>query len=1665
MNDESQIDPILYREDSDTQQVQVTAIPERAMMVEAASLSLLEKSDQAALDKYNGIRGIPRNEQNFWIMQEADKKRKEYEDFIRTGLLSTLSDPNIPFTDKEKVVNTSQQGSFAPPDSQAILYQHGLVAPSKGESDTGSRVRESVAMQAFKAAEMLEERQQIVNAAVGKREGTITRVADFLSFLVPLESGITAAKMASRTGDNVAKASILPGSYMQDLSQKFKALPFSEQNAYLKELAQIASESSGLTTSKNQLRMESILSNIQEGVSTPEMLFENLVNILDIVGVTASVKGAVKTAKSATNSASVLIDRTRANMTQNANEWFEKTGRDVRMDAPVVTGDSKISPAFRDTAPETVSNLEAEVVSLKDTASYALTRDELEQTRSNLQLIQNQKPKLNSSANPAELRSYLDQKAAYEEAVSGLQNKLANHKAAEDAAEKLPNVLADLEAIRNKEILTPIPKNPVAAAIDRAYNQSTVFTHNPRTPGFILNLTNPEKARALQAQLVLNESEEVANAIHGVGRNEALVKAVAPQLTDTTGRVKRIVDDPEAAVRSLMASELGSAIKNTRDGFRYTETELASARANVVTNYKEVTGLQINDAMSSFEFTGDSIKISGVYTNGQGGWSTPEDALSQAKFALRNRGVLESEIQIMRLDGDEMVPVKLEEVAGQEGVYAVRLEREDRISDLDVTEWSTLDVKRNWLDRLQTKGDAPSWSRYVFEPNSMLHKRLTGSMSVSDDKSTIITKQLLTRFEDFTNEYVKLPANIKKDVDEYIREANVHEIAFDPLALSNRFPQNVVDMLRTWRDAWDTVYVLENSEVVKTLNAQQYQLFKHPNIEAIIKERPKRYDNNRAYDPSLDQVVSLSRAEIDTLYAKQGYIGEFRRPLELNGTVADFIIVRNTPTEHARMLRDSDRVLNYRDGYYQVSYKTPKFIDEEYVDTNGIKRTRTIGVAGSVKEAKEAVERLKTQGNGFTYRYRGDERDISRNADAYWDLNQSTGRIAQRHRGKLLENTIGFRTFGADDFIENPADSAVRAASSMGGRIGMFDTITTAKERWLNQFGHLLSGPDFQKTFPASRDQIVKRGEESTKELADARTTWEYINYMESGYINGMSEVAKRALNTIADAFGEKGFTGAEKVARSLSEANIQGGIKGGVFAAYLATNPLRQWIVQTNQGARLVGYSGARAPQAFSLAISGMGPKMTAREKGFWEFWNTTGFVEAVHRSNLVRGTLLDAANRQNLASKSYDKVVQAGRRYGYDLGETANNLLATAAVYDRYYASGKDVYDPLIRAEMQAEARALNRNMSYAGDMPYNQNALAVPFTYMQVPHKFAVQWADRTLSRADRAKLISADLALWGVPGTSILQEVAGMDILPENGNVRELLVDGLQSWMVNQALREVYADDKAGIDFSSLAPYDMDSWSKMINGIMFDGGLSSLITNSPAGRVFGLSADSRLGYALQTTAMFFKNMDEEAFNQVSITEVADAWARMTSGYTNLQEAKIMYQLGKVVDKKGRVVDDETNTVEAVAKLFGFGTKSQKEYYETIIKAGAIEKDWKESAKKDAELVMTMIRGLNDGDVQGARAVAMVTQTLADASNFPSKQAQATYLSNLHTETMKPAWLKVQEKLANIAGYPDPSQGYADLVKMAPLTQEEKAMYQEAMTKNYQRWKELEEANKKD
>lgn len=1180
------------------------------------------------------------------------------------------------------------------------------------------------------------------------------------------------------------------------------------------------------------------------------------------------------------------------------------------------------------------------------------------------------------------------------------------------------------------------------------YNQ-TVALENPASPAKVFSQSNPEKARAAHEAVFKSEGDVVAEGLYGTSKVDALASDVIPQAATESGRVTSKAGDASRNLRETLdiPKDVLDYMANT-GAIYFTTAEKAAARANIVNDFKSAEGLEMNEAMSSFALDGGRVKISAVYGLPEGSFSNAKQAFEQAKMALRKQGIREDEIVILKKDGLDHVPVKLEEATG-EGNYLIRVDTFHEVDPTNVTNFEKFDVKRNLFDRIGmlVSNDTGSLSRYLFDAASMLHPTYTGAASVATDATSRFDKILLDIASEYSDKFNKLPKDRKALMNDYIREANYNGIKMDNTDLVARgFSKDEIDTLRSWKKFWDVHFYLENYDVIRTLRAEGYQYFRNQNAELFARPIAKDSTIGGIYDPAADIVRILTKSEMDDLYNKGGTVAKLRRPSTFGTDTSEYMIVRNTPSEYLRTIRDSDQALNYRDGYFQLQYTAPRFVDELIKDKNGkVIGTKTVAVAGDTAEAKRFAERMSAS-TGAEYKIRGDDRAMQKGSDAYWDVNSASGRIAQRHRGKLLEDGSGLNHLGDGSYIINPVDSAIRAAKSIAGRTITRPMLEAAKARFMQQYAEMLPSNGIGGVrYPKSSSEISLKGKEVSKEVADARTTYEYINYLENGYINTADNVFKAGLHMIADILGNAGASKLERGA--LIAASGQGPTSLGknfTFFAYIASNVLRQLIIQPHQVVRTFSYnpvgwaSGRVQGLATQYLADIMGIKGTMVQDGpeFIRFVKDSGLMDSVDKQNLVRGTLTDAADSTNKAIRIAGKAAEFPRKIGFDMGEQANLLVHAAAVFDRYKRLGKDITNKAVRDEAISEIRAISYDMNFAGDMVYNQTTLAIVLQFMQVPHKAFLQLTNRRLDPAVRARMIAGDLILWGTP-TLLISEMMGADILPDNPELREVVTYGLESLLLNNMFREFFKED-VNIDFSGLAPYEMTGWMKFFEG-MWGGGLHDLLLNSPSGQLF-FKDGSRIQKAMQSVGRYFGVVEDIDETPETFIDVMNEVAKISSGYNNWVKAQIMLDAKKKHDQYGAVIDKNTSNVEAWAQALGFGTADTREFYNAVKKIGKENKAYRDDVLQVYNEIKRYYYDKLQSDNYDPVFVTKVTgRILKTFENDPAA------LEIIYGQLAKDMQGKDAELIAMIlrrSGIPEVGN-LKDKVKMMPISDEEKQL----------------------
>jgi hypothetical protein len=179
---------------------------------------------------------------------------------------------------------------------------------------------------------------------------------------------------------------------------------------------------------------------------------------------------------------------------------------------------------------------------------------------------------------------------------------------------------------------------------------------------------------------------------------------------------------------------------------------------------------------------------------------------------------------------------------------------------------------------------------------------------------------------------------------------------------------------------------------------------------------------------------------------------------------------------------------------------------------------------------------------------------------------------------------------------------------------------------------------------------------------------------------------------------------------------------------------------------------------------------------------------------------------------------------------------------------------------------------------------------------------------------------------------------MTSLPNDPEHRDMFVYGMEAFALNKMFRMMDdSGEKTRIDFSALAPNDMDGWARMYHS-MLDQGTLATIGASPIGQMLavngvnGSKRNGRIPQAIITMGRYFNVFEElDPTKPTDFTDVLNDVAKISSGWTNVQNAKLMLETRKKLDGVGSEVDSHVTVPEAWASGLGFGTLSTKELYQ--------------------------------------------------------------------------------------------------------------------------------------
>lgn len=1125
-------------------------------------------------------------------------------------------------------------------------------------------------------------------------------------------------------------------------------------------------------------------------------------------------------------------------------------------------------------------------------------------------------------------------------------------------------------------------RSKVRKGVVRSEVQPTTVSQNYKD-------TNPTKGRIAHEAAVKDETGEAAEVLYGSSSNEAIANDLLPEVGNNSGSVRTKLPNPGRIDDQASSPNADVMDFVNWDGkIYYSKAEKERERSRVVNDFRNAVGMSNRAELSSVLDTPDGVKVSMVYGPSEGGFKDPWTAVEVASFSLRDYGVKPRDVKVMKRAGGEWVeidPLKelkdindynnlvksgaIQEITPPSNSYLVRVDHDYKFNPADVVEWSELDVKRNLFDYMRPLSEQKSGSvnQHIFDAHSSLHPTLTQGANIQVDKAVGLEKLLSDYAKEFGTPFSKLPKARRDMVDNYLREANEQGISFSKVGLKARgFTDHEINIVKKWNDTWDTIYWMENKDLGKSLTNRGYKVFwdKASNTRLFAKPvaRNQTGDSVKYFDQRTGKIERMGRQEISDLYKAGGEVAQLRQPMEVGGESVAFVKVENAVSgSYMRAITDQDKVLNYRPGYFTVRYKNPRFVIKRVKDKNGnITHEKAVANAGSVYEAETIAKRMAAT-DGGDYFVRGDVKGevFSRDNDM-WDVEVSLGRTAQRVRGKRLEGATSPNTNMSDAHIVDPVESLTQSIRSIARRTSMRDYIDSSKKRFIAQFKDHLPTNDFgQPIWPNSVKDIGKPGAIGSKAEADARTTYNYIRYIEEGYVNAIDDAYKATLNAISDAVSGYSST-AEKAAQWAAEKSPTRGLKSAAFKMYLASNPIRQFVVQGHQAVQLTAkfpkymVSGKLPAQMYVMAGLMRGTKpgkaalkaagLTSQEaQDMYQAFRRSGMSAAVDANNLVRGDLQSIADMTfwGRTKKAAAWPLRVSQKVGFDAGEQMNIMSAWLAFRNEAISSGKalnaETWD-----EIGAAARNYTYNMNAAGDLPYNQNALNTVFQFLQVPHKSLTQWTtNRVLSKKDKARIAVFNTAMYGIP--SYFAANYFYDILPEDQETRRLVEYGLESMMLNKLL-SLASGDKTEIDWSGLAPTDVHGMAETLMGMWTLNPLE-IISESPSGQLL-FGNNPRITNAFKSAARYFSLIEDHEEAPTTFYTVAKDFAKLSSGMSNAFKATYAYETGRKLNSAGTMITDtDVNTMEALATALGFRTQSEAENYRTSQKIYESSKAYRE------------------------------------------------------------------------------------------------------------------------
>lgn len=1124
---------------------------------------------------------------------------------------------------------------------------------------------------------------------------------------------------------------------------------------------------------------------------------------------------------------------------------------------------------------------------------------------------------------------------------------------------------------------------PTSTEVDARnwHRQFTISDVQPTSPSQVIKDANPDMARRLFYALEKDTNGSMAPASHGTTRQDAIAHDIGPQVGTIDGSVTAKVSQPEKMSEFEMMPDADVLDFVDNSGAAWlTPSEKRVLRSTAINDFRNAVGMVNRKEMGSVDALDDGVRFSAIYGPTDSGWGSLKAATDQAEYALRDYGITKDSIKVMVRNGDDYKEVPLSDIpegANISGDFLLKIDHDYKFdsANLERDGWEALDVKNNFFDKWFPGGGKTGQGTpqsNLLDAQSMLNPKLTKGATIGGLRGAQLENKLLQSVQPYIESVKGMSAAEQGQMFGKIREANAKGEAFSVANLkAEGFSEKQIEALGHWKSAQDTLYHISNRDLVKSYRTRGYGIMEHNDTgtRLIVKELPRnQVDGDVAvFDPITNSVRKMSKEDVTEHYRVGGSIARPSTPLNIDGVSIEHVLNANQPgSTFVRKLNQNDTILNYRKGYYAVRYKDPHFIEKRVLDedgkplrdTSGQEVWRAIATAGNVPDAKRAVERL-TASSGGEYRFRNNLKgeDFNR-AEAQSMV--SGGMSSQRVRGERLEEALGNFNVSEQANIESPMESLIRSISSISSRVSMRDYIETAKKRFTVQFEDVLPKAKGQTVYPRSRAEIGVSGNQNSKMAADARTTWEYLRQLENGYINAIDDGWKAIFNGVADIMGHRGFGRSEQAARAVGSTGPVGVAKGVAFNLLIASNPIRQFLIQSHQVMMLAAnfpaytfrhmadditlmsvYALGGKPSKALLKLSGRTEK---EAEAMWDALNKSGISAGISKHEMIRQSLNQVADGAQAARMAAIKnpakfiaqvpggALRVMRKVGFDAGEWVSSSASFLAHYDEVARTGKKITQETID-DITTKSRNYVYNMDRAGSMPWSHNTMSIITQFMEQPYKALLQFTtNRQLSSYEKVRMVTFMGLMFGThsvmgiaPKFESIFESYLNELLPDDPLWRDAILRGAESVTLNTLFSKWYGQP-VDLDYSSISPLDSYGLFEFMKNLT-DKGIMDIIGSTPSGSLLFGQNPRIANLATSLATMLGVAPGKYDGDPVGWSNVAKDAAGLLSGASNAMKAAYALEYGRKIGALGGTTDSRVNSFEAIAQALGIQTMDEK------------------------------------------------------------------------------------------------------------------------------------------